>query len=256
MLELQKLITSLAMPLGTALSLGLVALGAAALARRRLAMAAGAGALAWLWLWSTPVVSDWLRGYIERQVPALPVYALPPADAIIVLGGGMSGALSPWRPYPDMGSAADRVWHAARLFHAGKAPRVVLIGGAGPFPTATGDEATAMAALLADLGVPAAALVLKTESRTTTENALASAPILSTLGARRVLLVTSALHMPRALVTYRIQGVEVIAAPTDIEVVPTPFYAMRGMPSASALDGSSRAIHELLGLARCRLVGC
>lgn len=256
LLELQKLITSLAMPLGTALALALVASTAAALARRRLALATGAAALCWLWLWSTPVVSDWVRGRIERQVPALPVNALPLADAIVVLGGAMSGAVAPWRPYPDLGSAADRVWHAARLYHAGKAPRVVLSGGVGSYPALTGDEASAIAALLTDLGVPAVALVFEPESRTTTENALASAPILSALGGRRVLLVTSALHMPRALVTFRTQGIEVIAASTDVEVVPKPFHAMLWMPSASALDGSSRAIHEMLGLARCRLVGC
>jgi len=244
------------MPLGTSLSLGLLALGAATLARQRLALAAGAAAIVWLWVWSTPAVSDWLRGSIERKVPAVTASAMPSADAIVVLGGGMSGALAPWRPYPDLNSAADRVWHAARLYHAGKAPWVVLSGGVGAFPSATGDEATAMAVLLADLGVPAATLVLETQSRTTSENALASAPMLSTLGARRVILVTSALHMPRALATFRIQGVEVIPAPTDVEVVPRPFHVMRWVPSASALDSSSRAIHELLGLARCRLAGC
>ena len=143
MLELQKLFTSLAMPLGTALSLGLVALAATALARRRIAMAAGA-----------------------------------------------------------------------------------------------------------------AALVREIESRTTTENARASAPIPSSLGARRVFLVTSTMHMPRALVTFKLQGVEVIPAATDVEVVPKPFYLMRWLPAASALDGSSQAIHELLGLVRCRLIGC
>ena len=49
---------------------------------------------------------------------------------------------------------------------------------------------------------------------------------------------------------------EVIPASTDVEIVPQPSYAMRWMPGAGALEGASRAIHEVLGLARCRFVGC
>ena len=256
MLELQKFMTALAMPIGTSLALGLTAFGAAALGRHRLAAKIGVAALAWLWLWSTPVVSDWLRAYIERTVPAQPVAAMPTADVIVVLGGAVAGAQAPWRPYADLGSAADRVWHAARLYHAGKAPRILLSAGRGVFPSDAGDEATAMTALLTDLGVPKSALILEGQSRTTAENALEAANILSSLKVRRVLLVTSALHMPRAMYAFRGHPFEVIPASTDVEIVPQPSYAMRWMPGAAALEGSTRAIHEVLGLARCRFVGC
>ncbi len=256
MLELQKALNALAMPLGTSLALGLIALAAALFGRRRLAAMIGVVSVGWLWLWSTPVVSDALRGYMERQVPAKPVAEMPAADVIVVLGGAVEGALLPWRPYPDLNSAADRVWHAARLYKAGKAPRILLSGGRGPLPSYTGDEASAMALVLKDLGVPESALVFEKRSRTTSENASESAKLLSELGARRVLLVTSALHMPRALRSFRIKGIEVIPASTDVQVVAHPAHFMRWMPDDLALRDSTMAIHEVLGLARCYALGC
>jgi len=50
----------------------------------------------------------------------------PQADAIVLLGGGLSGARPPERPGFDLGSAADRVWYAAALFKAGKASWVLV----------------------------------------------------------------------------------------------------------------------------------
>ncbi len=256
MLEVQKALNAVAMPLGTSLIFGVIALGAGLLNRRRAAIVVGLVAVSWLWFWSTPVVSDSVRGYLERRAPAKTVAELPTADVIVVLGGAVSGPLMPWRPYPDLHNASDRVWHAARLYHAGKAPRILLSGGLGAVPSYTGDEASAMALVLKDLGVPASALIFEKKSRTTSENASESAKILSQLGARRVLLVTSALHMPRALLSFRSNGMEIIPASTDAEVVPRPPQVMDWVPDAEALMDSTQAMHEVLGLARCRLLGC
>ncbi len=79
---------------------------------------------------------------------------------------------------PDMGSAADRVWLAARLYKAGKAPLVLVSGGGDRAVYAT-SEAQAMRELLLDMGVPDAALVLEEDSRNTRENAVFSARVLA-----------------------------------------------------------------------------
>src|SRR5574340_1043939 len=150
MLEMQKLLNALAMTLGTSLVLGLIALIAALLARRRLAVVAGVVSIGWLWFWSTPAVGDAVRAYLERQVPAKPIAELPSADVIVVLGGGVEGELLPWRPYPDLTNAGDRILYAARLYKAGKAPRLLLSGGQ-VLPSYTGDEASAMELVRRDL---------------------------------------------------------------------------------------------------------
>ena len=65
----------------------------------------------------------------------------------------------------------------------------------------------------------------------------------------RTLLVTSALHMPRALATFHAAGVDAVAAPTDFEIVEEGAGNVeRWMPDAIALEGSTRAIKEYLGM--------
>ena len=85
--------------------------------------------LAALWLLATPAVSDLLRGRLESLHPPLPVERVPTADAIVVLGGGIDPPSSR-NPVANLGAAADRYWHAFRLWRAGKAPELLISGGA------------------------------------------------------------------------------------------------------------------------------
>jgi uncharacterized SAM-binding protein YcdF (DUF218 family) len=104
--------------------------------------------------------------------------------------------------------------------------------------------------MLRVLGVPDAAMRHEGRSRNTLENARFSRDLVQQVGARRVLLVTSSLHMPRALATFRAAGFRAVPAPTDVEVVdrakPTP---LRWLPDAEALEGGTRALKEYLGIA-------
>jgi uncharacterized SAM-binding protein YcdF (DUF218 family) len=240
---LDKLIIAVISPLGLALLLGALALCLAFAKRRRSAWALGFLAWAWLAAWSLPVSSHLVRGALEGHYPPLEASAVPTAEAIVVLGGGISPAQD-GRPFPDLGAASDRVWHAARLFHAGRAPFVLLSGGSDPAVSAT-SEAQAMRSMLIDLGVPDGALLLEEGSRNTRQNALFSREMLRQRGLTRIVLVTSALHMPRAVKLFEAQGLTVIPAATDHEAS-DDFVAQDWMPSAAALDGSARAIKELV----------
>ena len=245
-MRIDKLLWQLASPLGLSLTLCLLGLLLPALGRRRWGLGTLLVAVVWLGVWSLPAVSDALRQSLEGRFAHLPVAELPVAEAAVVLGGAIDAGPPGW-PYPDLGPAADRVWQAARIFHAGKAKRLILSGGRLAWQGERLPEAQAMGRLLADLGVPAAALVLEERSRSTRENALYSAELIRALGIERVLLVTSALHMPRALASFRAAGVEAIPAPTDFEAMPQPAQALRWLPDAGALAGSTRALKEYLG---------
>ncbi len=203
-------------------------------------------ALAVLWLLATPAVSDLLRLSLENRFPPQPIEAIPSADAIVALGGGMAPASSR-NPHPDLGSAADRYWHAARLWRAGKAPEIVVSGGSLPWRDARGSEAEAAVRFLVDLGVPSNRILLESASLDTRENAQMTEAVLRTRGARRVLLVTSALHMRRALARFAIPGIEVIPVAADHEVGDDPPGLIRWLPDTDALDGSRRALKEHLG---------
>lgn len=205
-------------------------------------------AVGWVWLWSTPAFSDWLRATLEQRYPSTPLERLPAADAIVVLGGLVEAAAPPERLDPNLGAAADRIWHAARLYRAGKAPWVLASGGNLPWSGIEQPESSVMAELLQELGVPATAILQEPGSRTTRENRDRSLPILRANGIHRILLVTSALHMPRALALFRATDLEVIPAPTDFEVhTPNNAHPLRWLPDAQALADGSRAFKEYLG---------
>lgn len=244
---MNTLATTAISPLGTACLLGGLAWLLGALGRRRLALVLGGLALLWLYAWATPVVSHGLRGHLEAAYPPLPLSAVPQAQAMVVLGGAIAPPES-GLPYPNLGPAADRVWHAARLYHAGKAPVVVLSGGS-DLATSEHPEAVAMGRFVQALGVPASAVLLEDSSRTTEQNARFSAVLLRQQGVQRVLLITSALHMERARRHFEAQDLQVVAVATDHETPQTAPHALwqRWLPDTSSLDGSARALKEWIG---------
>lgn len=234
-------------PPGTALLLGTLALLLAARRRPRMAGVLALVGMLWLYAASTPQVSHAMRGALERAHPYVAPQQLPRVDVVVVLGGGIEPP-SPGHPRPELHAATDRVWFGAQLYRAGRAPRVLLSGGADP-QRYTASEAAAMRELMLDLGVPAEAIVLEERSRNTRENARFSAPLLRERGASRILLVTSALHMPRALPLFQAQGLQVVPAPTDHEARDVSGWpaAQRWLPSVDALQGSTNAIKEWVG---------
>jgi uncharacterized SAM-binding protein YcdF (DUF218 family) len=243
-----KVLSQLVMPLGVG---GLLILaGALAVAIRRATVGAGLtlAGLFWIYLWATPVFSDWVCLSLEGLFPPAAIESVPQADAIVVLGGGIEGAAPP-RIFPDLSAAGDRVWHAARLYHSGKAPLVVVSGGGLPWTEDRGPEAEAMARFLTDLGVPRDKMLLEGRSATTYENARRTKLVLDAIGVGRVLLVTSARHMPRAEATFRAAGITVVPAPTDFEAdTPSVRNLLDYLPDAGALNDSSKALKEYLGL--------
>lgn len=248
--ELLKLLTVFATPLGLALLLGLAGL---LLKRRWLLLVA----LVWLWAWSTPwLATRSARALEAHYYPLRTAAELPQADVILLLGGGLSPRIPGWNPAVNLNSGADRLLLALELLRANKAPKILYSGGVADPQLGSASEARDGAVLLRDWGAPADALILEEQSRTTRENARYSLPLLQTMAAKRVLLVTSIWHMPRALATFRAEAahsgayIEFIPAPCDPLVVNSvPLQAMLWLPDTEALDASRRVFKEWLGLA-------
>ena len=141
------------------------------------------------------------------------------------------------------------MWHAARLFHAGKVKWIVASGGCALCGEEYYPEASAMRDLLVDLGVPGERVLLEEESRNTRENAVHSAELLRAHGFRKVLLITSASHMRRAFAAFRAAGVDAIPTPTDFQRRASNPGVLAWLPDAGALHRSTLAIKEYLGFA-------
>jgi uncharacterized SAM-binding protein YcdF (DUF218 family) len=249
-----KLLAQLLYPLSLSLWLVLLGVVLSWCRWRRVGHGAIILGLAILWLTSTPVFSASLRGSLERRFPPVHIDQSPVADAIVVLGG-IAPALPP-RLTPDLSAAADRVLHAARLYQAGKAPLVIASGGAVPWRGVLTPEAQPMAELLHEWGVPWEAILLEMHSLNTYQNALETKRLLDTHRLGTVLLVTSALHMCRALAAFQAVGINAIPVPTDIEVVERDQRTVLDwLPNAGALMGTTRALKEYLGFIVYRLRG-
>ncbi len=236
-LMLDKILTLFAMPIGVAAIAGVFAMAALARGRPRVAFGLIAFSTVWLWGWSTPFVAHHVNGPLVERFPPRSAAQLPAADAIVLLGG------------PDH----DRVWRAARLYRAGKAPFVIVTGGL-VWPGAAPSNAAVMRIQLRALGVPDDAIIIENHSRNTRQNALFVAELAAPLGIEQVLLVTSPYHMPRAAAAFGSTALQVIHAAPSRPIRPLP-WILQVLPSTPALRRSTAALREYLGLVVYRVRG-
>lgn len=191
---------------------------------------------------STQMGVDMIAAPLEARHPAFAPEELPEADVIVVLGGSVApeGRYGRMR---DLNAATDRLFVAAELWHEKKAPKVLVTGAEphGPVP-----ESTAMRDILERLGVDRDAIAEEPTGLTTFDNAGAVAQTL-TASDTHVLLVTSALHMRRALAQFQAYGFEVTPAPADHRVRRYPAAVPGFLPTIERLDVSTSAIHEWAG---------
>jgi uncharacterized SAM-binding protein YcdF (DUF218 family) len=209
--------------------------------------------------------NSWVANSLVRSLEwqQIPEKELPTADAIVVLGGATKSAFPP-RPAVDLSEEGDRVLYGAQLYREGKAPLVIASGGRvdwrGGGPSESGD----MAEVLETLGVPTSAILQDPSSLNTYQNAVNVRQIMKERGIQRVLLVTSAMHMPRSLRIFQRQGIEAIPAPTDFLVtkqeIEEPNNSPQAtllslLPDADRLQNTTRVLKEYIGTVVYRLRG-
>jgi len=209
-----------------------------------------------LWLSSTTGLSNLLARSLEwRYLPPEEILA---ADVIVLLGGGTEPAAYP-RAMVEINGAGDRVLYAAQLYQEGKAPRILLSGGEIAWQNdGSTTPAEDMVKILTAIGVPESALIIENESKNTYENAVKAKELLSELEISRILLVTSAMHMPRSVALFEEQGFEVVPLPVDFSVTENEsaedgrgnliIKVLDVVPSASNLALTTNALKEYLGM--------
>jgi len=105
------------------------------------------------------------------------------------------------------------------------------------------------------LGIPASRITLEKQSRNTIENAVYSKTLAQPKPGERWLLVTSALHMPRAIGAFRQAGFAVEAYPVDYQTSgwEDVLNVVGGL--SGGLSGTDKAMHEWIGLIAYRITG-
>ncbi|WP_027962053.1 ElyC/SanA/YdcF family protein [Halomonas halodenitrificans] len=241
---LKVLVANLLMPLPV--SLGLGALGLLLLRWRRLGGVVIAVGLGILLLASWPPVADRLLAPLESRHSALGMLPEDPdLAAVVVLGGGWE----PDSPRSTVGRLSDssalRLVEGIRLWR--QRPELPLIVTGASRDPEVAPVALGYAAAAVDLGVPAARLVVLDSPTDTGREARAVSDALGE--GSRVVVVTSASHMPRAMYHFRQAGLEPLAAPTHyLARHQRTGQLQEWVPSASELRKTERALYETLGL--------
>jgi len=201
---------------------------------------------------SSPL-STWLYSQHERTYQPVSVTDSPVADAIVMLGGGVGIPLPP-RVESQLGG--NRTLHAFRLYKARKAPLIIISGG-NKFPqTGVKSESHYTAEILESWGVPGNAMILETNSRNTHENAVQVQRMLEARGIDRILLVTSAFHMPRAIKTFQHVGLDAIPSPSGYSVAAYSRPAfLDWWPRLGNFSKSQAVVKENLGILVYRFRG-
>lgn len=212
----------------------------------------GLGVVAVLLVMVLPI-GAWLAVPLESRFAA-PATLPARVDGIVVLGGGVTESQMPVPGGAQLNEAADRLAALVILARRYPAARVVYSGGNATLAGGA-READTVAALLGEMGIDASRVVFEREARTTYENAVRTKALVNPQPGETWLLVTSAMHMPRAVGVFRRQGWAPIPLPVDFGTAGELHVVGLAGSLADALGAIDRAAHEWVGLAAYRLFG-
>lgn len=245
-----KALSQLLLPPGGLFLLGLIGL----FYRRRIwGRALLALSLVLLYVLATEPVRNALLQPLEFRYPALAVSQVSQQGAaIVLLGGGI------YERAPEFGGtdqlekdALLRTAFAAELARRTGLP--IYASGSGDLHGGTEAEGEIMRRWLIKWGVAPAQVEVEKLARNTWENAVNTKAMLAQRGINKVVLVTSAWHMPRAVYSFAAQGLQVIPAPCAYLTSFRPFDMRSFLPHWHTLADSGDALHEYLGYLWYRL---
>ena len=235
-------------PIGL-LWLALILLAVLLWRKRARGFAFAAAALAvFLYLIGASALPDALLRSLERPYFGVKLEALPTCDAVVLLGGSLD-------PSPDevgglhLTKAADRIITALEVIRLGKAP-VLVCGGSGiAMDGAMKIEADLFKQALTERRVPVPEIISLGLCFDTHDEAARTRALATQRGWRRVLLVTSASHLPRAVATFRGAGLEVVPVPCNFMTRKTPgsWPARTAIPGYYGFEKTSVWLHEKIG---------
>ena len=203
-----------------------------------------------LYLASTPLVARWVAESLERQNPPVDPVTMPVADAIVVLGGSMYATVGPdGTTLLYARHASDRFETAMQAFSAGRAP-IIAFGGGGTGVPGTPTEGEWNRARAIARGAPTDRAIAGPVALYTSDESEGIARVLRERGVKRIILCSSAVHLPRARMNYEKLGFEVTPLPSD--------FATRGaaedwswallIPRGMALSQVDAGVKEWMGL--------
>jgi uncharacterized SAM-binding protein YcdF (DUF218 family) len=248
MFILGKILAALVFPPGIFIVLSLLSALLIARGKKRAAIVTASLVALFAYSLSTAFVANAL--VLPLEAAYAPLLSPGDARAIVVLGGGYNDSS------PEYGGAGaltqtsvKRAVYGLELARRYDLP-MLFSGGKGLDSTLFGSEAEAAGRLWISLGLSPDRMKLETESVDTKENASRTVLL---AGKGPYILITSAFHMPRAMLSFEKAGAAVRAAPTDFRARRDHGSWVDFLPYAENLELSRIALHEYVGLLYYRM---
>ena len=194
---------------------------------------------------SLPIVSDKLVAYLESNYQLSKPSDIKSADAIVVLSGMIRTINSKDGLDYEFGEASDRIFAGINLFKVKKAPKLILTRGKLPWSVGI-PEGEYLKDIVVKNGISENNILLTENVENTDQEAKAIKKLLS-INEPKVILVTSAFHMPRAQIVFEAAGINVVPFPVDFQKGLSKTTFMSFMPSANALSETSFFVREMIG---------
>ena len=192
-----------------------------------------------------------LSARLERPFLPPPRSQIARADAVIVLGG-FGGPSKFSYLGVEFSNPVNRLLTAVALIRDGKAP-VLVIGGAGEGTPPLPVEAQAAKRLIQQWNLVTAPVECLEASRNTHDEAVHTVHLASQKGWKKLILVSSGLHLKRALATFRKTGLDVEPVGCDFQALASlqdrPEHRLHFIPSVQCLSGVRTWLEEILGYA-------
>jgi len=220
----------------------------AAISRKRLPVIL---ALVLLIITSSPIVSQQMVTYIDGQEQKKSIEDIYMADSIVVLSGMIGPIMTKQGVAYEWGDP-DRFFGGIELLKAGKANNIIFTGGILPWQKNIQPEGQILAKFAEEYGIPSSQIIVTGDVENTRDEAKAVREMLTKNNTNKVILVTSAFHMPRASKLFLKEGIEVQTYPVDFKAGISNITPMDFLPSADAFSSFQFSLRELIGRAYYR----
>ena len=196
-------------------------------------------------LCSLPIISDKLVFYLEKDYTPTNVSSLNKANAIVVLSGMVKVIKTKDGFNYEFGGSVDRILAGIELFKNDKAPLIILTRGKVPWQTGL-PEGEYLKKFSIKQGIPQDKILLTENVHNTYQEANAVRKILKSDNIK-VILVTSAFHMPRAQKVFEAANIKIIPYAVDYQRSSNKITLMDFIPTVGSLSKTSKFVREMIG---------
>lgn len=189
----------------------------------------------------------YLVGWLEEPYILRSYDDVPTADAVVLLGGSHEVTKNDLIGF-NLNEAADRIFVALEMMRLKKSDTLVVGGGGGKIDGREITEGEALLKWCASWGMTNFTALPLAKSRNTREEALKTAALAREKGWKKIILVTTGVHMKRAAATFRTVGLEVIPVGCDFQRTGTPYTApINPFPIRNGTTYLNYWLHETIG---------